>query len=181
VPSAGARRPRQRVHRPEVGCRGDQGHNGKAQAAAEETTKVMERTYSTASKGAADFNLHLLEMAQANMNAGLRLCSPTNARQIAHGISRAVDRARAQAIRNVQRTNTATHDLAQKATSDAAQPLSPRHLTRALDGHPQTAFSTSNIDPNAGAPTPWQRLRPPPLPSSQPRGLGARAPSNTQT
>ena len=42
---------------------------GNAQAAAEETTKVMERTYSTASKGAADFNLHLLEMAQANMNA----------------------------------------------------------------------------------------------------------------
>ena len=29
----------------------------------------MERTYSTASKGAADFNLHLLEMAQENMNA----------------------------------------------------------------------------------------------------------------
>ena len=42
---------------------------GKAQAAAEETTKVMERTYSTASKGAADFNLHLLEITQENMNA----------------------------------------------------------------------------------------------------------------
>jgi phasin len=42
---------------------------GKAHAAAEETTKVMERSFSTASKGAADFNLHLLEMAQANMNA----------------------------------------------------------------------------------------------------------------
>ena len=95
---------------------------GKAQAAAEETTKVMERTYSTASKGAVDFNLHLLEMAQANMNAAFdfarqltRVKSPTE--------SRAVDRAGAQAIRNVQRTNTATHDLAQKATSDAAQPL----------------------------------------------------------
>ena len=88
---------------------------GKAQATAEETTKVMERSYSTASKGAADFNLNLLEMAQANMNAGLRLCSPTNARQIAHGISRAVDRARAQAIRNVQRTNTATHDPCPKS------------------------------------------------------------------
>ena len=42
---------------------------GKVQAAAEETTKVMERTYSTASKGATDFNLHLLEIAQVNTNA----------------------------------------------------------------------------------------------------------------
>jgi hypothetical protein len=57
---------------------------GKAQAAAEETTKVMERTYSNASKGAADFNLHLLEMAQVNMNAAFdfarqltRVKSPT--------------------------------------------------------------------------------------------------------
>ena len=32
---------------------------GKAQAAGGETTKVMEQTYSAASKGAADFNLRL--------------------------------------------------------------------------------------------------------------------------
>jgi phasin len=41
----------------------------KTQAAAEETTKVMEQTYSAASKGAADFNLQLLDITQANMNA----------------------------------------------------------------------------------------------------------------
>src|ERR1700737_3182756 len=35
---------------------------GKAQAAGGETTKVMEQTYSAASKGAADFNLRLLEI-----------------------------------------------------------------------------------------------------------------------
>ena len=42
---------------------------GKTQAAAGETTKVIEPTLSAASKGAADFNLHLLDIAQANMNA----------------------------------------------------------------------------------------------------------------
>src|SRR5438445_12271632 len=41
----------------------------KTQATAGETTKVMEQTYSAASKGAADFNLHLLDITQANMNA----------------------------------------------------------------------------------------------------------------
>src|ERR1700730_13279082 len=42
---------------------------GKTQAAAGEATKVMEQTYSAASKGVADFNLHLLDIAQTNINA----------------------------------------------------------------------------------------------------------------
>jgi hypothetical protein len=33
------------------------------------STKAMQQTYFAASKGAADFNLHLLDIAQANMNA----------------------------------------------------------------------------------------------------------------
>jgi hypothetical protein len=40
---------------------------GKTQAAAGEVTKVIEQTYSNASKGLADFNLHLLESAQTNV------------------------------------------------------------------------------------------------------------------
>src|SRR5712671_2804392 len=46
---------------------------GKVQAAAEESTKVMEQAVSTASKGAADFNSHLLDIAQKNMNAAFDL------------------------------------------------------------------------------------------------------------
>jgi phasin len=42
---------------------------GRVQAAAKESTEAMEQTLSTASKGAADFNSHLLEIAQENMNA----------------------------------------------------------------------------------------------------------------
>ena len=96
---------------------------GKAQAAAEETTKVMERTYSTASKGAADFNLHLLEMAQANMNAAFdfarqltRVKSPTEFLELST----------AHVRKQFETFNGQTQQLttlAQKATADAAQPL----------------------------------------------------------
>jgi phasin len=96
---------------------------GKAQAAAEETTKVMERTYSTASKGAADFNLHLLEMAQANMNAAFdfarqltRVKSPTEFLELSTG------QVRKQFETFSGQTQQLT-TLAQKATTDAAQPF----------------------------------------------------------
>ena len=96
---------------------------GKVQAVAEETTKVVERTYSTASKGAADFNLHLLEMAQANMNAAFDF-----ARQLTHvkSPSEFFELSAAHARKlfetftgQTQRLTT----LAQKVTTDAAQPL----------------------------------------------------------
>jgi phasin len=96
---------------------------GKAQAAAEETTKVMERTYSTASKGAADFNLHLLEMAQENMNTAFdfareltRVKSPSEFFELSAAHMR-----KQFSTFTEQATNLTT--LAQKVTTDAAQPL----------------------------------------------------------
>jgi hypothetical protein len=38
-------------------------------AAAEETQKGIEQAYTSASKGAVDFSVHLFDIAQANMNA----------------------------------------------------------------------------------------------------------------
>jgi phasin len=96
---------------------------GKVQAVAEETTKVVERTYSTASKGAADFNLHLLEMAQANMNGAFDF-----ARQLTHVKSPSeffelsAAHARKQFETFTEQTQRLT-TLAQKVTTDAAQPL----------------------------------------------------------
>jgi phasin len=96
---------------------------GKVQAVAEETTKVVERTYSTASKGAADFNLHLLEMAQANMNGAFDV-----ARQLTHVKSPSeffelsAAHARKQFETFTEQTQRLT-TLAQKVTTDAAQPL----------------------------------------------------------
>jgi phasin len=96
---------------------------GKAQAAGGETTKVMEQTYSAASKGAADFNLRLLEIAQANMNAAFDL-----ARQITRVTSPSeffeltAAHARKQFETFAEQTQHLT-SLAKKVTTEAAQPL----------------------------------------------------------
>ena len=96
---------------------------GKAQAAADQTTKVMERTYSTASKSAADFNLHLLEMAQENMNAAFdfarqltRVKSPSEFFEL----STAHVRKQSETFTEQAKHLTA---LGQKATTEAIQPL----------------------------------------------------------
>ena len=96
---------------------------GKTQAAAGQATKVMEQTYSAASKGAADFNLHLLEIAQANMNAAFDF-----ARQLARVKSPpeffelSTAHARKQFETFTEQTQHLT-TLAQKVTTEATQPL----------------------------------------------------------
>jgi phasin len=99
---------------------------GKTQAAAGETTKVMQQTYFAASKGAADFNLHLLDIAQANMNAAFdfarqltRVTSPTQFFELSAA------HARKQLETLTEQTQHLTA-FVQKATTDAAQPLSGR-------------------------------------------------------
>jgi len=41
----------------------------RSKAGAQESTKIMEQSYVRASKGAVDFNLKLMDMAQENLNA----------------------------------------------------------------------------------------------------------------
>jgi phasin len=96
---------------------------GKAQSAAKETTELMEHTYSAASKGAVDFNLHLLEMAQANMNAAFdcarqlaRVKSPSEFFELSTA------HARKQFETLTEQTQRLT-TLGQKAATDAAQPF----------------------------------------------------------
>jgi phasin len=96
----------------------------KTQATAGETTKVMQQTYAAASKGAADFNLHLLDIVQANMNAAFDL-----ARQLAHVTSptQFFELSAAHARKQFETLTEQTRDLtqlAQKVTTEAAQPLS---------------------------------------------------------
>ena len=96
---------------------------GKVQAAAEETTKVMERTYSTASKSAADFDLHLLEIAQENMNAAFDFARQlTSVKSPSEFIELSTAHARKQFEAFTEQTQRLT-TLAQKVTADAAQPL----------------------------------------------------------
>ena len=83
----------------------------------------MEQTYSAASKGAADFNLHLLDIAQANMNAAFDF-----ARQLTRVTSPSefFELSTAQVRKQVETLTKQTRDLtqlAQKVTTQAAQPL----------------------------------------------------------
>jgi phasin len=96
---------------------------GKTQAAAAEASRVMERSYSNASKGAADFNLQILEMAQANMNAAFdfarqltRVTSPSEFFELS------ATHVRQQFETLTDQTKQLTA-LAQKATTDVVQPL----------------------------------------------------------
>jgi len=95
----------------------------KTQAAAGETTKVMEHTYSAASKGAADFNLHLLDIAQANMNAAFDFARQlTRVTLPSEFFELSTAHVRKQVERLTEQTRDLTH-LAQKVTTQAAQPL----------------------------------------------------------
>ena len=95
----------------------------RTQEAAGETTKVMEQTYSAASKGAADFNLHLLDITQANMNAAFDF-----ARELTHvkSLPEFFEVSTAHVRKQVETLTKQTQDLtqlAQKVTTQAAQPL----------------------------------------------------------
>jgi phasin len=96
---------------------------GKVQAAAEESTKVMEQAVSTASKGAADFNSHLLDIAQKNMNAAFDLARQlTRVKSPAEFFELSTAHARKQFETFTEQTKQLT-TLAQKVTTDAAQPF----------------------------------------------------------
>jgi phasin len=96
---------------------------GKAQAAAEETTKVMERAYSATTKGATDFNLHFLEIAQANMNAAFDFVRQlTHVKSPSEFFELSAAHARKQFETFTEQSQRLT-TLAQKAATDAAQPL----------------------------------------------------------
>ena len=96
---------------------------GKVQATAEETTKIMENTYSATSKGAADFNLNLLEIAQVNMNAAFDFARQlTSVKSPSEFVELSTAHARKQFEAFTEQTQRLT-TLAQKVTADAAQPL----------------------------------------------------------
>jgi phasin len=95
----------------------------KSKAAAEETNKALQDTYSTVAKGAADFNVQWIEMVRTNTNSTLDF-----ARQLV-GVkspSELLELSVAQARKQFETfTEQATQlaGLAQKVTTDAVQPL----------------------------------------------------------
>ena len=95
----------------------------KSAARAKDTTKVLEQTYSAASQGSAEFSQHLLEIAQANMNAAFDF-----ARQLTRVTSPAefFQLSAAQVQKQFQTLTEQTKQLtshAQKVATESAQPL----------------------------------------------------------
>jgi phasin family protein len=83
----------------------------------------MQQTYSAGSKGAVDFNVHLLDIAQANMNEAFDF-----ARQLARvtSLSQFMELSAAHARKHFETLTEQTQQLttlAQKVTTEAAQPL----------------------------------------------------------
>jgi phasin len=95
----------------------------KSKTTAEETTKVMEQSYITASKGAVDFNLQLIDIAQTNMNAAFDLARElSQAKSPSEFLELSAAHARKQFESLTEQTRHLT-TLAQKMTTEAAQPL----------------------------------------------------------
>jgi phasin len=105
---------------------------GKTQAAAGEATKVMEQTYSAASKGLADFNLHLLEIAQTNVNATFELARQlTQVKSPTEFFELSAAHMRKQVETLTEQTQNVT-TLAQKLATEATHPLQAG-VTKAFD------------------------------------------------
>src|SRR5271166_2816694 len=92
-------------------------------AVAEEARKGIEQAYTTASKGAVDFNLQLIDIAQVNMNAAFdfarqlsRVKSPTEFFELSTA------HAKKQLESFAEQTQRLTA-AGQKATTEAAEPF----------------------------------------------------------
>src|SRR5262249_24768531 len=95
----------------------------KMKSAAEETTTVLEDTYSKASKGTTDFNLKLIEAARANTNAAFDFAAELCA---AKSLSDVVELSTAQVRKHFERVTAETKELsalAQKVATEAVEPI----------------------------------------------------------
>ena len=95
----------------------------KLKAAAEEATDVLEDTYSTASKGAADYGLKLIEVARANTNAAFDFANDLiNVKSLAEVIELSTTHSRKQ-FEAMSAQAKELSALAQKVATDTAEPI----------------------------------------------------------
>jgi phasin len=95
-------------------------------SAAEETTDVLEDAYATASKGAADYSLKVIDAARINTNAALDFASEfVTVRSLAEAIEVSTAHARKQ-FETVSAQTKELVALAQKVTTDTTEPVTER-------------------------------------------------------
>jgi phasin len=95
----------------------------KMKSVAEEATDVLEDTYATASKGASDYGLKIIELARENTNAAFDFAS----RLITvKSVSEAVELSTAHTRKQFEALTAQSKELvaiAQKVATDAAEPV----------------------------------------------------------
>src|SRR6201997_1078697 len=95
----------------------------KMKAAAEEATDVLESTYSTATKGASDYGLKVIEVARANTNAAFDFAGEVMA---AKTLSEVVELTNAHARKQFETLTLQSKELgtlAQKVATEPAEPI----------------------------------------------------------
>ena len=95
----------------------------KMKAAAEEATDVLETTYSTATKGASDYGLKVIEAARANTNAVFDFAGEIMA---AKTLSEVVELSNAHARKQFEALTAQSKELgalAQKVATETAEPI----------------------------------------------------------
>jgi phasin len=98
-------------------------HYEKMKSAAEEATGVLEETYATATKGASNYSLKVLEVARTNTNAAFDFASELFA---AKSLSEVVELSTAHARKQFETVAAQTKELAalaQKCATEAAEPI----------------------------------------------------------
>jgi phasin len=95
----------------------------KMKAAAEEATDVLETTYSTASKGASDYGLKMIEAARVNTNAAFDFAGELIT---AKSLSEMIELSSAHARKQFEALTAQSKELgalAQKVATDTAEPI----------------------------------------------------------
>ena len=95
----------------------------KMKSVAEEATGVLEDTYATASKGAADYGLKVIEFARNNSNAAFDFASELmGAKTFAEVVELSTAHARKQ-FETMSEQSKELAALAQKVATEAAEPI----------------------------------------------------------
>jgi phasin len=94
----------------------------KMKSAAEDATDVLEDAYASASKGAADYGLKVIEQTRANTNATFDFCSEI---MTAKSFSEMIELSTAHARKQFEALTAQTKDLAALAQKVAAETSEP--------------------------------------------------------
>jgi len=95
----------------------------KMKAVAEEATDVLETTYSTASKGASDYGLKMIEAARVNTNAAFDFASEMiTAKSLSEVMELSSTHARKQ-FETLTKQGKELGALAQKVATETAEPI----------------------------------------------------------